>query len=341
LLARGVSLGGRRYVQGCWLDWNALRRDLVAAVRDLLPGAALEPLASGATPGATRVLASIPAQLVPGPVPPPPSAGDSPLALSLLAAWVSVAVAALAVGVLLLGVLSLSERRAAFVSAVTHELRTPLTTFRLYTDLLADDMVRDPEKKKAYLLTLRREAERLGHLVENVLAYARLERGARGRRLDPVGLGELIERCRPRLDERATAAGFQLAIALPAGADRRVLGTDAAAVEQILFNLVDNACKYAVGATDRRLTMQVAAGARETTISLADRGPGIPRREARRLFVPFSRSAEQASGSAPGVGLGLALSRQLARQLGGDLFLDAAGGPGALFVLTLPGATAR
>ena len=79
---------------------------------------------------------------------------------------------------LLLGALSLGKRRADFVSAVTHELRTPLTTFRMYAEMLADDMVPDPDQRREYLSTLLVESNRLRHLVENVLTYARLE--ARG-----------------------------------------------------------------------------------------------------------------------------------------------------------------
>ena len=346
LLARGVSLAGRPYVQGCWVDWDALKKELTDGVKDLFPRAALEPILHVTPVDVTpadhaRALASIPVLLVPGVAAPAPlpvgmqSLTESPLGLSLVAAWASVGMAALAVAALLLGVLSLSERRATFVSAVTHELRTPLTTFRLYTDLLEGDLVKDPDKRKSYLVTLKREAERLGHLVENVLAYARLERGVSGRRLEPVKLADLIARCRPRLDERAQAAGLALEIDLPEEAARAEIHTDAAAVEQVLFNLVDNAGKYAAGG-DRRVQVSVRHG-HATTLTVRDHGPGISRREARKLFVPFSRSSEQAAGSAPGVGLGLALSRQLARQLGGDLTLDTSVTPGAQFTVTLPG----
>ena len=84
---------------------------------------------------------------------------------------------------------ALSERRGAFVSAVTHELRTPLTTFRMYAEMLAEGMVPSPEARQKYLETLRREADRLAHLVENVLQYARLERGRPGGRRENVTAG--------------------------------------------------------------------------------------------------------------------------------------------------------
>ena len=99
-----------------------------------------------------------------------------------------------AVGFTLRSTMALGERRARFASAVTHELRTPLTTFRMYSEMLADDMVKDPAQRATYLSTLRSEADRLSRLVENVLCFARLEDGRyRGRR-ERVAVSDLLER---------------------------------------------------------------------------------------------------------------------------------------------------
>ena len=108
------------------------------------------------------------------------------------------------------------------------------------------------------------------------------------------------------------------------------------AVEQVLFNLVDNACKYAGAAADKRIHLGVASHGRLAAISVADHGPGLSAAVRRRLFRSFSKSAEEAAASAPGIGLGLALSRRLARDMGGDLRLDENAASGAKFVLTLP-----
>src|SRR5262249_16819256 len=134
LLARRVRVGSAVYLQGCWLAWPELRRELLESIKDLLPAAALGRAAAAGADDERR-LAALPVRLVPGAVPAsePGPAGNSPIRLSLLGAWVSVVMAALSVAALLHGVMSLSERRRVFVSAVTHELRTPLTTFRLYT----------------------------------------------------------------------------------------------------------------------------------------------------------------------------------------------------------------
>ena len=151
------------------------------------------------------------------------------------------------------GVVRLSERRAAFVSAVTHELRTPLTTFRLYAEMLAEGMVPDSQRRQEYLLSLRREADRLAHLVENVLSYARLERGRRGAAVGPIALAELVDRAEQRLAAHAEQAGMTLVVEGREEAAGAVVLANPSAVEQVLLNLVDNACKYAATATDRRI----------------------------------------------------------------------------------------
>jgi len=280
-----------------------------------------------------RLLATLPVRLVPGPVLAEAEEGLSPLRLSLIVAWLCVVLAGVAVAVLLWGTVALSERRAAFVSAVTHELRTPLTTFRMYSEMLAGGMVTDEGKRLRYLDTLRRESERLMHLVENVLSYARLERGRARGRTETVALADLVSRIGPRLAERAEQAGFQF-VAENGGA--ATVRADPSAVEQILFNLVDNACKYAAGAADKRIHLVAEAAGGRGVLKVCDHGPGISARDARRLFRPFSKSARDAANSAPGVGLGLALSRRLARDMGGDLVLIPRPGDGACFALSLP-----
>ena len=339
ILARRFLVRGRAYLQGAWLDWPAIRDRLLADCHDLLPEADLVPANDGPNADPSRRLAALPVRLVPGAVPAAEGEGTSPVAVSLVLAWVCVLAAAGAVGSLLWGAVSLSERRADFVSAVTHELRTPLTTFRMYSEMLAEDMVPDEARRRQYLATLRSEAERLSHLVENVLAYARLERGRTPRDLAPVPVADVLDRACDRLRTRARRAGMDLVVEVPADAATARVRTDGAAIEQVLVNLVDNACKYAADAQDRRIHLAARQADDGVILTVRDHGPGIARAEARRLFRPFSKSAQAAATSAPGVGLGLALSRRLARDMGGDLtLLDSPDGQGATFGLRLPGA---
>jgi signal transduction histidine kinase len=115
-----------------------------------------------------------------------------------------------------------------------------------------------------------------------------------------------------------------------------MLETDVTAVEQIIFNLVDNACKYGRGVDGGTIRVSGCARDKRAAVTVRDEGPGVPAEEGTRLFRPFHKSATEAAHSQPGVGLGLALSRRLARALGGGLVLANPGSPGAEFRLELP-----
>ncbi len=334
LFVRTVSIGSDTLLQGAWVDWDELREWLRTSVVELFPDVVLTPSIPDEE-SVDRQLASLPVLVEPGSTesvaPLPPSA----IRLSLGAAWACFLIASLAVALLLHGAVALSERRGAFASSVTHELRTPLTTFRMYTEMLSEGMVPDPKKRDEYLATLRQEADRLGHLVENVLTYSRLERGSSGRQLEAVTIDALLARIRDRIEERARQTGMQIVVDDRRAVPDASLDVDPSAVEQIVFNLVDNACKYAATADDRRIHLVVEDGAGHVRITVRDHGDGIEKADERHLFRPFRKGKRHRSMHVPGIGLGLALSRQLARTMRGDLGYERSD-RGASFVLELP-----
>lgn len=332
VLARRTTRARTESIEGCLVDWPTMQEWLLGLVSDLLPHARLEPLEGFDPAGETGLLAALPARLLPGTasfnVPEPRSAVPQMLAL----AWFAVLLAAIAGAVLVAGVVRLSQRRAAFVSAVTHELRTPLTTFRMYTEMLVQGMVRDPEAQREYLQTLRDQSLRLSHLVENVLAYARLERGRGLAPPEEIVLAELLAPMLPRLEQQASDGQFELVVEQTAVTDT-LIRANPSAVEQILMNLVDNACKYASAANDRRIQLSARREGRYLALRVRDHGPGMPAQ--RKWFQPFGKSVQEAAHSAPGIGLGLGLSRRLAQQMGGRLDVDHQVNDGAALVLRL------
>ena len=335
LFARRVMFDGVTRVQGTVVEWPQLQRELLALVADLFPpdSARLVRCEQPHSNEQPSMLASVPARFE--------ADGGELLASSLPLPWMLT----LTWGVTLLGLMVLGftlraaigfgERRARFASAVTHELRTPLTTFRMYSEMLADGVVQDPAAQREYLLTLQRESDRLARVVENVLAWSRLEEGRFTSRRERHAVAALVDRITPVLQRRLAEASLELSVHIDA--DAAVVHTDEDAVGQILFNLVDNAAKYARDAGDRSVELRVARHGERVVFTLRDHGPGVPAAVQQRIFAPFDRGAVAASSNdVPGVGLGLALARGLARDLGGELSLDAGAGDGACFRLELP-----
>lgn len=346
-LVREVDVGGARFVQGLWAEWEPSRAWLLSQVRDLLgdsllaganaslvptPPGGVRELVGDATDALTGTLASLPCTLVLRGIVPPRIEGPTPTEVALIVAWVVVLAAIIAFGFVLRAALELSERRGEFVSAVTHELRTPLTTFCLYSEMLADGMVRDPQAQREYLVTLKHESSRLRRIVESVLAYARLEDGRSKARPAPIRLDALLDACLPALTRRATEGGFELRVARGEHGEHSV-EVDQQSFEQVLFNLVDNACKYAHAASDRRLELETSIDGARWRLEFSDHGPGIPAGKEREIFHAFRRATGD-DARIPGLGLGLSLARGLARQMGGELELVPA--PGARFRFTLP-----
>ncbi len=336
LLVRGATTEGKETLQGVWLDWPGLRARLLETIQDLLPAAQLLSVPPKVASTDATALVTLPVRLVAGPVPTDLTGLTSVLKPALALAWACLLAAAAAIAFVLHRAMTLSERRAAFVSAVTHELRTPLTTFQLYSEMLADGMVTDPVQRRGYLQTLCDESTRLMHLVENVLSFSRIERGRVTARLQNVAVQTLLDRLLPRLRQRAAQADLAFEVVQQESLNTVEVRADAMAVEQILFNLTDNACKYAAPNSDpKRLELSVGWQGQSLVFTLRDFGPGLPVGQKKKLFRPFSKSATEAAHSAPGVGLGLALSRRLARELGGDLRNDPVTGRGTAFSLWL------
>lgn len=352
-LTRQVPLDSGRVVQGMWLDWPMLRSNLLALSQDLLPGATLElcaPMSSSAAAGdGGLMLASIPARLV---LPDQPATHISmisllsgatwtPTRIAIIGGWIAVLGGIFAIGWVLRQSVQLGERRGRFVSAVTHELRTPLTTFALYSQMLADGMVQDPEAQREYHQTLRKESDRLSRIVESVLDYARLGKqrsDANGNTIRPsIGAADLLAALEPHLRSRASVNGLDLILDTPDLANV-TLRAERDSIERILENLVENAGKYAAAeGRDNRLHLTATVDGRWLNLDLADHGPGIPANEAKRIFAPFERGKAQQDGSKPGLGLGLAFARGLARDLGGDLILLGSQREfGAIFRLRIP-----
>jgi len=223
----------------------------------------------------------------------------------------------------------LAVLRTSFIAGVSHDLRTPLAAILLLCENL-ESGVGDGPARGRYLAALRREAGRLRRLVDDVLDFARLERGE-GTKLvrEELELAPFVAGLSEELGERVHAAGRTFVH--EAGELAELGALDAHAVRRSLENLTENALKHGAGTVTFASAMRDGA----LELALADEGRGIPPEARERVFEPFERLG--AEGHVGGTGLGLAIVRAIARAHGGEARVGSnAGGTGARFTLTLP-----
>ena len=221
-----------------------------------------------------------------------------------------------------------------FVSNVSHELKTPLTSIRMFSDLLGSNPAAPPEKTKRYAEVIATEAARLTRLINNVLNFSRMEGGREELQTAPLDLRaltlETVEHIRPQLERD----GFAIHVALPE--DAVMIKGDADALSQVLLNLLSNAGKYGHNENGpHEITVSLAAG-ELVTLSVADRGPGVPRGQERRIFEKFQRAHNTLASGTAGSGLGLTIARRLVEAHGGKLEYSPRDGGGAQFSMNLP-----
>jgi len=231
--------------------------------------------------------------------------------------------------------LRLARQKTDFVSNVSHELKTPLTSIRMFSELLAEERVVDPQKRRSYLHIISAESSRLTRLINNVLDFSRLERGEKKydlRRLDLVSLiRETIDTYRPHLE----ASGFRLESDLPEQ-PIEVKG-DRDALAQVVVNLLSNAEKYCAENKEISVTLKSQEQpSRTAEVQVLDRGLGVPRGCEERIFEQFYRAHDSLSSGIQGSGLGLTLARQIARAHGGEVSYQPRKEGGSCFALRLP-----
>ncbi len=225
----------------------------------------------------------------------------------------------------------LSALKSDFVANVSHELKTPLSLVRMFGELLQSGRADTEEKRNQYLQIVVSESERLGALIENVLDFAKVERGKAGYAFDEGDVGVVVARaveaCRPRAEREGVSVTLEVAGDIPPAL------LDERAIEIAVINLVDNGIKYAGAGATVRVT--VATAAQRIEIRVADDGPGVPADERKRIFERFERGKAARGRQVRGSGIGLALVKHIAEAHGGAAWVESGEPSGALFVLTL------
>jgi signal transduction histidine kinase len=228
--------------------------------------------------------------------------------------------------------LRLAEERSRFFYEAGHQLKTPIAVLKEFTHLFQEGFGGElTEKQHQYLDAISKNIDRLLYLVDNIEKMSRLDSGSWSIRLDDEDPGQIIshvaESWRPILESRDLELTEDIADDLPK------IKADAAAVEQVLFNLIDNASKYGPSEGVVRLHCH-QPDKFHVCIEVEDQGTGVPEEQRDSIFQPFTRLPEHES--APGLGLGLAVAQGLIQRMGGELGLDTSDKPGTRFYIHLP-----
>ncbi len=225
-----------------------------------------------------------------------------------------------------------ARMKADFAANVSHELRSPITQIRLKGEALQLGLVDEGEDQQQHYDAIVLESERLSRLVDNVLDFAAIERGAKTYHLRRDDLMALVwgqcEGHRATIEER----GLELELDLPE--DLPVLHFDREAIGQVLTNLLSNASKY--GADGRWVGVKVRDRGDHVTLEVSDRGMGIAPDELKHVFDEFFRSGDPEVRRRKGTGIGLAIVRYIVEAHGGSITVHSTRGSGTAFTVSLP-----
>ncbi|MDP5239372.1 PAS domain S-box protein [Uliginosibacterium sp. 31-16] len=223
-----------------------------------------------------------------------------------------------------------SRAKGSFVANMSHEIRTPLNAvLGLARMIMRENDGRKSGRTAAQILEA---GEHLLGVINDILDFSRIEAGKLLIELRPFRLGVCVEEALKLVAERARAKGLHLFAEHGTDMPEWVEG-DRLRIEQILINLLSNAVKFT---EQGRIVLSLARDDERILFKVADSGIGMSAEQIVRLFQPFEQADASTTRRFGGSGLGLTISRNLARQMGGDITVDSAPGRGSVFVLSLP-----
>lgn len=225
----------------------------------------------------------------------------------------------------------LERTRKEFVANVSHELRTPLSLINGFVETLLEGAKDDPAVATRYLKTIQKHTHRLTYLIEDLLSISQLESGQVILSFTPVLVREVAQRVIEDLRAKAVEKRMDVVNEI---SGKFIVRADGNRLEQVLFNLVENAIKY--GRIDGHVWIGSDQRDQDLEISVRDDGPGIPEEAQGRIFERFYRVDRARSRDTGGTGLGLAIVKHIVLAHGGNVWVESQIGLGSTFRFTLP-----
>jgi len=226
----------------------------------------------------------------------------------------------------------LSKMKSYFMSTVSHEFKSPLTSIRQMAEMLVDGRVSSPEKQLKYHTSILQQSERLSHLIDNILDFSKMEEGKKIFRFEKADIASVVKDIVESFQYHTAGQGFEIILSIPETVPEIVF--DREAMEQVMHNLLDNACKYS--GTSGKIDVSLWSEMKDIIISVRDYGIGIRKEDHDKIFSRFYRAGEELTQTVKGSGIGLTIVKQIVEAHNGQITLESSPGQGSIFSVRLP-----
>ncbi|WP_433957357.1 ATP-binding protein [Cytobacillus horneckiae] len=226
----------------------------------------------------------------------------------------------------------LKQERTDFLASISHELRTPLTYIKGYANIVQNREL-SPEERRHYLTIIKEETERISSLIKDLFDLAQLDNNAFIINKEPVELYDFIRKIEQKLTPAFEEKGLKLVLFCP---QRVYLLADPLRLEQIIYNLLDNALKYSENEGITKITVKTDNN--DVLINIIDNGKGIPSADLPFLFHRFYRVEKSRTRASGGSGLGLSIVEELIHAHGGTITVQSRKNSGTEFAIKFKGA---
>jgi len=228
--------------------------------------------------------------------------------------------------------LRVSKMKSNFISTVSHEFKSPLTSIRQMAEMLYGGRVPAKERQQKYYSSMLQETERLSHLIDNILDFSRMEEGRKNFRFGKGNLTDIVEEMVLSFQSQMKDKGFRIDFILPGPIPDSVF--DKEAINQVLQNLIENACKYS--GESKTIEVSLTYSEPEIIIAVKDYGIGISKDEQDKIFSRFYRAGNELTQKVKGSGIGLTIVKQIVNAHQGSIRLQSEPGKGSVFRVILP-----
>jgi len=226
----------------------------------------------------------------------------------------------------------LSKMKSYFMSTVSHEFKSPLTSIRQMAEMLVDGRVSSPERQLKYHTSILQQSERLSHLIDNILDFSKMEEGQKIFRFEKTDITLVVKDIVESFQYHKAGQGFDISLSIPGLVPDIVF--DREAMEQVMHNLLDNACKYS--GDSRKIEVHLLSKVNEIIISVRDYGAGIRKEDQDKIFSRFYRAGEELTQTVKGSGIGLTIVKQIVEAHNGHITVESSPGKGSTFSVRLP-----